>query len=130
MGLIEKRLIKQGTEEWVPEAQTELREVTGSEQVYAVEWNTFETDEAALNNVRNQGLRRITAAFRVVCADSLGQEAVKEQVQKVVVRNTDTPAKKGMSLKDGTFTLVAAYGKGDTGYYSDNEIIAWLQRAL
>jgi hypothetical protein len=130
MGLIEKRLIKQGTEEWIPEAQVELREVTGSEQVYEVDWDTFSTDEAALNNVRFQGLRRITAAFRVVCSDALGKEAVQEQVHKVVVRNADAPAKKGMSLKAGAFTLVAAFGKGDVGYYSDNEIIAWLQRAL
>jgi hypothetical protein len=130
MGLIEKRLIKQGQEEWVPEAQKELRELTGSEQVIEVAWDGFSTDEAALNNVRFQGLRRINSAFRVVCNDALGKEAVKEQIQKVVVNNADDPAKKGMTLKDGTFTLVAAFGKGDTGYFSDNEIMNWLQRAL
>ena len=130
MGLIEKRLIKQGQEEWVPEAQKELREVTGSEQVYEVEWEGFSADEAALNNVRYQGLRRITAAFRVVCSDALGKDAVKEQVAKVVVKNADEVAKKGFSLKDGVFTVTCAYGKGDAGYYTDNEIINWIQRAL
>jgi hypothetical protein len=130
MGLIEKRLIKQGQEEWVPEAQKELRELTGSEQVYEVAWDTFSNDEAALNNVRYQGLRRINAAFRVVCSDDLGKEAVKEQVQKVVVRNEDEAGKKGLALKDGAFVVVAAYGKGDAGYFTDNEIIHYLQRAL
>jgi hypothetical protein len=130
MGLIEKRLIKQGQEEWVPEAQKELRGLTTSEQTYEVDWDSFSTDEAALNNVRNQGLRRINAAFRVVCADDLGKEAVKEQVTKVVVRNAADAAKKGLSLKEGAFTIVAAYGKGDAGYFSDNELVGYLQRAL
>lgn len=130
MGLIEKRLIKQGQEEWVPESQKELREETKSEQVIQVDWETFSTDEAALNNFRYQGLRRLVAAFRVVCADDLGKEAVKEQVQTVAIRNTDDVAKKGFALKDGTFTITAAYGKGDAGYFSDNDIWRWLQRAL
>ena len=130
MGLIEKRLIKQGQEEWVPEAQKELRELTASEQVYEVAWGDFNADEAALNNIRFQGLRRINAAFRVVCNDALGKEAVKEQIKKVAVHNADDPAKKGMTLKDGEFTLIAAFGKGDVGYFTDNEILSWLQRAL
>lgn len=130
MGLIEKRLIKQGQEEWVPEAQKDLRELTESEQVIDVDWEGFSSDEAALNNVRHQGLGRITAAFRVVCCDALGKEAVKEQIAKLVVKNVDDPAKKGFDLKDGAFTVTAAYGKGDAGYFTDNEIIRWLQRAL
>jgi len=130
MGLIEKRLIKQGQETWVPEAQKELQELTGSGQVYEVAWDGFNADEAALNNVRFQGLRRINAAFRVVCSDELGKEAVKEQIRTVAVHNADDPAKKAMTLKDGVFTLVAAFGKGDVGYYTDNEILNWIQRAL
>jgi hypothetical protein len=130
MGLIEKRLIKLGKEEWVPEAQKELRELTGGEQVCDIEWDGFLSDEAGLNNVRNQGLRRINAAFRVVCNDDLGKDAVKEQVTKVVIRNVPEPAKKGFTLKDGTFTVTAAWAKGAEGYFSDNEILNWLQRAL
>lgn len=130
MGLIERRLIKQGQEEWVPEAQKELREVTAGEQVYEVEWAGFLSDDAGLNNIRNQGLRRITAAFRVVCSDDLGKEAVKEQVSRVVLKNIDEPSKKSMMLKDGTFTVSAAWGKGSEGYFTDNELMNYLQRAL
>src|SRR5580700_1885802 len=126
MGLIEKRLIRSGQQEWVPEAQKELRELTHGEQVYEVDWEGFTSDEAALNNLQNQALRRINAAFRVVCRDDLGQEAVKEEIAKIVVRNASEPAKKGMALKDGTFTFTAALGKGDAGYFTDNEIIKFL----
>jgi hypothetical protein len=130
MGLIEKRLIRSGQQEWVPEAQKELRALTHGEQVYEIEWEGFASDEAALNNLQNQGMHRINAAFRVVCSDDLGQEAVKEQVARVVVRNVSDPAKKGMEVKDGAFTFTAALGKGDAGYFTDNEIIKFLQRAL
>lgn len=130
MGLIEKRLIRTGQQEWIPEAQKELRELTGSEQVYEVEWDGFSSDEAALNNFQNQAIRRINSAFRVVCRDDLGRDAVKEQITRILVRNVNDPAKKGMQLKDGTFTYTVAMGKGDAGYFSDNEIIIFLQRAL
>jgi hypothetical protein len=130
MGLIEKRLIRIAQQEWLPEAQKELRGLTGGEQVYDVEWDGFLSDEAALNNLQNQGIRRITSAFRVVCRDDLGLEAVKEQVARVVVRNVSDPAKKGMSVKDGAFVFAVALGKGDAGYFTDNEIINFLQRAL
>jgi hypothetical protein len=130
MGLIEKRLIRSGQQEWVPEAQKELRELTRSEVVYEIDWDGFQSDEAALNNLANQALRRINSAFRVVCSDDLGQEAVKEQIAKVVVKNVSDPAKKGLELKDKAFTFTAALGKGDAGYFADNDIIKFLQRAL
>ena len=37
MGLIEKRLIKLGLEEWLPESIKDLREVTGGQQFYEME---------------------------------------------------------------------------------------------
>jgi len=37
MGLIEKRLIKLGLEEWLPESIKDLREITGGQQFYEME---------------------------------------------------------------------------------------------
>lgn len=130
MGLIEKRLIKQGQEDWVPAAQQELRELTGGEQVYEVDWGTFNTDEVGLNNVQNQGLRRINAAFRVICCDALGKEAVCEGVKKIVLRNLNEVAEKGMTLADGVLTVQCAWGKGSDGYFTDGEIQRTVERAL
>jgi hypothetical protein len=130
MGLIEKRLIRSGQQEWVPEAQKELRGLTAGEQVYEVDWDGFSSDEAALNNLQNQCLRRINAAFRIVCRDDLGQEAVKETIARIVVRNVSDAAQKGLELKDKAFTVTVALGKGDVGYFTDNDIIKFLQRAL
>ena len=130
MGLIEKRLIKKGQEEWIPEANKELQEVTKGSQVYEVDWSTFETDEGALKNLQNQGLHRITAAFRVVCIDDLGKEAVQEQVKKVIVKNTEKPADKSVTVKDGTAIVVGAWGKGSEGYFTDRDIQLAIEKQL
>jgi len=130
MGLIEKRLIKKGQEEWVPEANKELQEVTKGSQVYEVDWATFETDADGLNNVQNQALRRITAAFRVVCSDDLGKEAVHESVKKIVVRNVGTHAEKSIVVKDGAAVVSGAWGKGVDGYFTDREIQLSIEKQI
>jgi hypothetical protein len=130
MGLIEKRLIKKGQEEWVPEANKELQEVTKGTQTYEVVWTTFESDAEALNNLQNQGLRRITSAFRVVCMDDLGKEAVQESVKKVLVTNVASPAEKSIQVKDGAATIAGAWGKGSDGYFTDREIQLMLEKQL
>jgi hypothetical protein len=130
MGLIEKRLIKQGKEEWVPTAQKELREVTSGEQVYEVDWDTFANDEVALNNVQNQGLRRITAAFRIVCRDDLGKEAARDSVQKIVLKNVGEVSAKGVTIKDGIMSVHCAWGKGTDGYFTDREIQLAIEKQI
>ena len=130
MGLIEKRLIKKGQEEWVPEANKELQEVTQGQQVYEVDWATFESDAEALNNLQNQALRRITAGFRVVCIDDLGKEAVQESIKKVLVKNVATPGDKSILVKDGAAIISGAWGKGSDGYFTDLDIKRSLEKQL
>lgn len=130
MGLIERRLIKVGQEEWAPIAQKELRELTASEQTYDVDWDSFSSDADALNNVRNQGMQRINGAFRVICADDLGKEAVRDQVKSIVLRNVASIGEKGISLKDGVLLIKCAWGKGTDGYYSDTEIMRAVEKML
>ena len=130
MGLIEKRLIKQGQEEWVPEATKDLRELTGGQQVYEVEWDTFSTDADALNNVQNQGMRRINAAFRAISRDDLGKEASNEGVKTIRLRNVASPSEKSVQVKDGVVTVQCAWGKGGDGYFTDRELQLVIEKAL
>lgn len=130
MGLIEKRLIKQGQEEWIPGAIKELRELTGGQQVYEVDWNSFSTDAEALNNVQNQGMRRINAAFRAICCDNLGKEAANEGVKTVLLRNVAAPSEKSVEVKDGVVTVQCAWGKGGDGYFTDRELQLIIEKAL
>jgi len=130
MGLIENRLIKLGKEEWVPAAQKELRELTSGQQVYEVDWTTFSSDADALQNLQNQGLRRINGAFRNICRDDLGKEAVNEQIKKIVVRNVATPSEKSVSLADGVVTVLGAWGKGSDGYFVDLDMAKTIEKSL
>jgi hypothetical protein len=130
MGLIEKRLIKQGQEEWVPAAQKELRELTGGEQVYEVDWTTFSSDADALQNVQNQGLRRINGAFRNICRDDLGKEAANEGVTSILLKNVANPSEKSISLAEKVVTIQCAWAKGSDGYFSDLEIQKAIEKAL
>ncbi|MCK6587995.1 MAG: hypothetical protein HUU21_17820 [Polyangiaceae bacterium] len=130
MGLIEKRLIKLGQEEWVPAAQKELRELTGGAQVYEVDWTTFLSDAEALQNLQNQGLRRINGAFRHLCRDDLGKEAANEQIKKVVLINVESPSEKSIALTDGVVTVKCAWSKGSDGYFADLEMAKVLEKSL
>jgi hypothetical protein len=130
MGLIEKRLIKQGQEEWVPMAQKELRELTGGEQVYEVDWSTFTTDAEGLQNVQNQGLRRINGAFRNICRDELGKEAANEGVAKILLKNVANPSEKSISIADRVITVQCAWAKGSDGYFSDGELTRTIEKLL
>lgn len=130
MGLIEKRLVKQGQEEWVPEAQKELRSLTGGEQVYEVAWDTFANDGVALNNVQNQGLRRINSAFRIICSDDLGKEAANEGIATIRVVNVDKIADKGVTREGTVLTVNAAFGKGSDGYFVDYELKQIIEKLI
>lgn len=130
MGLIEKRLVKQGQDEWVPLAQTELRELTGGSQVYEVEWDTFQAEAIALNNVQYQALRRINSAFRLICCDDLGKEAVNEKVTTVRLRNVATLAAKTISLEANVLLVAGAFGKGSDGYFGDIELKQAIEKLI
>ena len=129
MGLIEKRLVKQGQDEWVPLAQTELRELTSGSQVFDVEWDTF-TDAVALNNVQYQGLRRINSALRLICSDELGKEAMNEKITTIRLRNVATIAARAISVKDGVLLVEAAWSKGSDGYFADIELKQVIEKLI
>ena len=130
VGLIEKRLIKQGREEWVPAAEKELQELTGASTTYEVDWDSFSSDAEALNNLQNQGLRRITNAIRVICRDELGKEAVHESIKKIVVKNVASPAEKSILVKDGAAWVQGAWAKGGEGYFTDRDIQLSLEKQI
>jgi hypothetical protein len=130
MGLIEKRLVKQGQEDWVPEAEKELHGLTGGNEAFDVDWESFATDAEALKNLQYQGLRRINSAFRLICCDDLGKEAVNEKVTKICVKNVVKLSDKSIGLKEGVLTVAAAWGKGADGYFADIELKQVIEKLI
>lgn len=130
MGLIEKRLIKEAKDTWLPGEQEEMRAAAGSQVVIDVDWASFETDEPALKHLQHLGVRKISNAFRVICVDDLGKEAVRDQIRRVVVTNAKDATEASVTLEDGTMTLRCAFAKGSEGCMGDLTMARALERML
>lgn len=115
MGLIEKRLIKEAKESWVIEEQKDMRAISGSEVVIDIDWASFETDEPALRSLQHLGVRRLSNAFRVICVDDLGKEAIRDGIKRVVVINAKDAKEGSVTLENGTVTLTGAFARGTEG---------------
>jgi hypothetical protein len=124
MGLIEKRLIKEAKDTWVLEEQKDMRAISGSEVVIDIDWASFETDETALRNLQHLGVRRLSNAFRVICVDDLGKEAIRDGVKRVIVTNVKDANAGSVTLENGTVTLVGAFARGTEGGCMPDLLIA------
>src|SRR5262245_5351454 len=130
MGLIEKRLIKEAKETWVLEEQKDMRAIANSEVVIDIDWASFETDEPALRNLQHLGVRKMSNAFRVLCVDDLGKEAVRESIKRVVVANVKDAKEGSVALEDGTVSLRGGFAKGSDACMGDLAIARALERML
>ncbi len=130
MGLIEKRIIKEAKDTWVPSEQEDMRAIANSEVVIDIDWASFETDEPALRNLQHLGVRKISNAFRVICVDELGKEAVRDSIKRVVVSNVKDAKEGTVSIENGTATLRGAFAKGSDGCMGDLAIARALERML
>jgi hypothetical protein len=130
MGLIEKRIIKEAKDTWVPAEQEDMRAIANSDVVIDIDWASFETDEPALRNLQHLGVRKLSNAFRVICVDELGKEAVRESIKRVVVLNVKDAKEGTVSVENGTATLRGAFAKGSDGCMGDLAIARALERML
>jgi hypothetical protein len=130
MGLIEKRLIKEAKDTWIVEEQKDMRAIANSEVVIDVDWASFETDEPALKNLQHLGVRKMSNAFRVICGDELGKEAVRDSILRVVVVNVKDAKEGSVALENGTATLRGCFSKGSDGCMGDLAIARALERML
>jgi hypothetical protein len=129
MGLIEKRLIKEAKEAWLPGEEEEIRTIAGGPVTLDIDWASFETDADALKNLQHLGIRKITNALRVVCVDELGKEAVRDGINRVVVRNVQE-GNASITLEKGVVTLSCAFKRGSDGCLTDLQIARALEKAL
>jgi hypothetical protein len=122
MGLEERRKIKALTEDVLPGRVSEIEEISGAAVPYDVDWDSFDGDLTALNFVDNISCHRLNMALRVICADDLGKEAVRDTLKSVRLKNVKDVGDKSLGFEDGTLTMTCAYASGLDGAFSDNEI--------
>ena len=122
MGLNEKRKLKEIQDTTLPERTKELLEITGAPVGYDVDWAGFQDSYDALNFLDNVACHRVNMALRMICADSVGKDAVKDGLKKVRIVNVKDKAAKKLEFGGGVLAMTGAYAEGLSGAFSDNEI--------
>ncbi len=129
MGLAEKRAMEQA-KQWLPKREAELKEICGGPVPYEVDWASFETDAKGIEWLEHNGPQQVSAAFRGICHDDVGKQAVREGVKKVILRNAATPAEKALTFDTGVLTLKCAFSQSPGGRFTDREIRAAIEPKL
>lgn len=130
MGLNEKRKMKELQEVTFPERTAELAEICGATIPYEVDWDSFADDLEALNFLDNLSCHRTNMAFRVICSDDLGKEAVQETLKGIRLKNVRTKPEMQISFQDGILEMHCAYALRTDGRFSDGEIRELMMKHL
>lgn len=131
MGLQEKKAIQGIKEQYFDNYQKELNDVAGKELPIDIQWDSFELN--AIKFIPSVCLQRTLDAFKDICKDAIGKEAIQEGVTKIVVYNVapeGAEQKKSLVLEDGVFTIHASYGGHHSGYFTDTQIREYLENTL
>ena len=105
MGLAEKRAMAQMRDDVFPKYQAELREITGNDISYVVEWDTFADDLTAISNLEDQCFKRISTIFRKITRDEIGKEAVKEGIKEIHLSQGKEARIQSFTLSNGVLSM-------------------------
>jgi len=122
MGLNERRKIKELQETTLPGRTQEIAEICGAPIPYEVDWASIQDDMEALTFMDNLSCHRLNMALRMVCADEMGKEAVREGLKLVKLKNVKTPGEMSMAFENGVLEMHCAYALRTDGMFSDNAI--------
>ena len=128
--LEEKREMKKA-EEWLPGKHEELAELSGGgKATFDIDWKTFEGDVKGMSWLEFNGPQQVVNAFRIIGADDLGKEALRDGVKKIVVKNAKAATDKALAYEDGVLTLTCAFAKSPGGRFTHDEIAKFLTGRL
>ena len=130
MGLNERRKVKELQETVLPGRVKEIEEICGKAIPYEVAWDSMADDLQALNFVDNVSCHRLNMALRVICADEMGKEAVREGLKLIRLTNVKDPSAMQLSFADGVLSMSCAYAMGASGMHSDGAIRELLIKSL
>jgi hypothetical protein len=110
VGLAEKRAIKEFQTNVFPGLKQKVDEAAGFEVAMEVRWDTIAREETYSSGWvagwPNIYFQPIIDAFKQICVDEMGKEALKASLQRIVVQNTrDSYSSWWASFEGGTLTL-------------------------
>jgi hypothetical protein len=84
MGLPERRYIKKIQDEIIPQVAAEINQITGKHIPLEVTWVGLDSNLDTIQNI-DRTLAQLPQAFRDICCDNLGIQAVQEKVGKILL---------------------------------------------
>ncbi len=130
MGMAEKRAMQDAQEKWLPTRTKEIADICGAEIPYEVDWDSFADDAQGISWLEANGPHQVACAFRPICKDDIGKEAIVEGIKKIVLQNTAEPGDKGLSLEGGVLKLVCAFAKSPGGRFAYKDMQKFLEEKL
>jgi hypothetical protein len=130
MGLAERRKIKELQEVTIPGREKEIVEICGSPIRYEIDWDSLSDDMEGLNFLDNLSCHRLNMALRVICADELGKEAVRDGLKLVRLRNVKEKSNMKIDFAGGVLEMHCAYAQRTDGMFSDHDIRGVLMKGL
>jgi hypothetical protein len=130
MNMLERRKMKEVLEVSNPEREAEIVEIVGTLIRYKVDEDSFSGDIEGMNFVDNFSGLRLSMALRVICADQLGEEAVRDGLKLIKLAAVIDESDKKLEFADGVLSMTCAYSKGLSGAFSDGEIRTVLENGL
>lgn len=119
MGLVERRALKAFQEGRYPTLKKEMDEVAGFEVDVQVAWDTLVVDDYA--HLYEEGWTKVyftpvCEAFKEICIDDMGKEALREGLKKVIIRHSGSNE---FSFASGVLTV---------DYWPVTNIDDWMDR--
>jgi hypothetical protein len=131
MGLAEKRLAKHIQEQVLPGFMAELGALAGFEPLLDIDWESFTAyDEYPLSRLEGDILPGLLAAFKSICRDELGREALKASLKRIRLENSDDPDRVELRFAEGELFHRMQLAGGTYSRYSEEQIIALLEKSL
>lgn len=130
MGLAEKRAMKEAETKWLAKRNAELQQISGGALSYEIEWESFADDAKAIEWLESNGPQQVAMAFRQICKDELGKEAIQEAINKVVLRYVADPEARDVECAEGVLSIQGTFSQGIKGTVRDKQIRECVEAAL
>jgi hypothetical protein len=132
MGLAERRWALEKKTELEAKLIDEIRAIAGNAVEVEIDWEGFATkmDDCNYIGEPGYGLPQLVKALQDVGRDALGQEALRSQLKKIVVRPAPSNDATSFTYADGVVTWEAYFGAYGTGYIYAEAMQKTLEAAL
>jgi hypothetical protein len=110
MGLLEKRVAKQYEENELPKLVAEINALAGFDVEFSINWESIAVEDQT--NLYHEAFTKIyfdpiIGAFKDITQDTMGKDALKKLLKKIVIQNTSdiSYSKNAFSFDNATLTI-------------------------